>query len=158
METNGTGQTRAWLLISGIAKANMTFAEARSLGTVRQGGWWLWRWCLCLRLLLLLLMRMMRMLILRMLRVLDRRRRYRLVHSDPATLFMQGAAVEVALADGAAVGAVHRTPISRDRLVNVIGALGCMDVDGRTVEWIRALLHQTARHVRLHRLLLLGWR
>lgn len=112
----------------------MTFAEARSLGTVRQGGWRLWRWCLRLRLLLLLLVRMMRMLILRMLRVLDWRRRYRFVHSDPTALLVQGAAVEVTFADGTAVGTIHRTTVPRNRLVNVVGALRCVDVDGRTVE------------------------
>lgn len=69
-----------------------------------------------------------------MLRVLDRRRRHRFVHGDPAALLVQGAAMEVALADSAAVGAIYRTAVPRDRLVDVIRALGCVDVDGRAVE------------------------
>lgn len=129
----GAGQTRARLLVGGVAEAHVTFAQARSLGTVRQGGRRLRRRCLRLSLLLLLLM-MMRMLVLLVLRILNRRRRHRLVHGDPAPLLVQGAAVEVALADGTAVGAVHRTAVPRDRLVDVIGALGRVNVNGRAVE------------------------
>jgi len=79
-------------------------------------------------------MRMMRVLILRMLRILNRRRRYRFVYSDSATLLVQGAAVEVTLANGTAIGAIHRTAVSRNRLVNMVGALRCVDVDGRTIK------------------------
>lgn len=86
-------------------------------------------------------MRMMRMLILRVLRVLNRRRRHRFMHSDSATFLVQGAAMEVALADSASVSAVHRTAVSRDRLMNVIGALWRVNVDGRAVKRIRALFH-----------------
>lgn len=74
------------------------------------------------------------MLILRMLCVLDRRCCHRFVYSDPATLLVKSAAVEVALADGTTVGAIHGTAISRDRLMNVVGAFRCVDVDGCTVE------------------------
>lgn len=133
MKTGGAGQTRARLLVGGVAEAYVTFAEAGSLGAVRQGRRRLRRRRLRLCLLLLLLMRMMRM-ILRVLCVLNRRRRHRFVHGDPAALLVQGATVEVALADGTAVGAVHRAAVSRDRLVNVIGAFGRMNVDGRAVE------------------------
>lgn len=141
MEAGCTDQTRARLLVGGVAEANVTFAKAGSLSAVRQGGWRLRRWCLRLRLLLLLCMRVMRMLILRVLRILDRRRRHRLMYGDPTALLVQGAAVKVALADGAAVSSVHRATVSRDRLMDVIGALWRVNVNGRAVEWIRALLH-----------------
>lgn len=137
----GAGQTRARLLVGGIAEAHVAFAKARSLGTVRQRGRRLRRRRLRLRLLLLLLMRMMRMLVLLMLCVLDRRRRHRLVHGDPAPLLVQSATMKVALANGTAVGAVHRAAVSRDRLVNVIRAFRRVDVNGRAVERVRALLH-----------------
>lgn len=152
MKASRADKTRGCLLIGGVAKTHVTFAKARSLGTIRQGGWWLRRWCL--RLLLLLLMRMMRVLVLRVLCVLDRRRCYRFMHGNPATFLVQGAAMEVTLADRTTVRTIHWTAIPRDRLVNVIRALGCMDVDGRAVERIRALFHQTTWHgVRLRRLL-----
>lgn len=141
METSGADQTRARLLVSGVAEANVTFAKTGSLSTVRQGGWRLRRWCLRLRLLLLLWMRVMRMLILCMLRVLDRWCCHRLMHSDSTTLLVQGAAMEIALADGAAISTVYRAAVSRDRLMNVVGAFRCVNVDGRAVERIRALFH-----------------
>lgn len=141
METGGADQTRARLLISGVAEANVTFAKTGSLSTVRQGGWGLRRWCLCLCLLLLLWMRMMRMLILCMLRILDRWRCHRLMHSDSTTLLVQSAAMKIALANGAAISTVHRAAVSRDRLMDVVGALRCVNVNGRAVERIRALLH-----------------
>lgn len=148
----GAGQARARLLVGGVAEAHVTFAQARSLGAVRQGGRRLGRRRLRLRLLLVVV----RVLVLLVLRVLNRRGRDRLVHGDPAALLVQGAAVEVALADGATVGPVHRTAVPRDRLVDVIGALGRVNVNGRAVERVGALLHQAARHgVRLRRLLLL---
>jgi len=134
METGGAGQTRARLLVGGVAEAYVAFAQAGPLGAVRQGGRRLRRRRLRLRLLLLLLMRMMRMLVLRVLCVLNRRRRHRFVDGDPTALLVQGAAVEVAFADGAAVGAVHRAAVSRDRLVDVVGAFWRVDVDGRAVE------------------------
>lgn len=69
------------------------------------------------------------------------------MNGDPATLFVKGTAVKVALDSCASICSIDWTSVSGDRLVNVIGALGCVDMDGGTFEGIGALLHEPSGHV-----------
>lgn len=153
VQTGGTRHTRARLLVCGVAKAHVTLAGAGSLGAVRQRGWRLRRRRLRLR--LLLLERVMR-LILCVLRVLYRRRRHRFVYGDSAALLVQSAAMEVTFSGWTAIGAVHWTAVSRERLVDVIGAFRLRVDVNCAVERIRALLHQSTGYMRLRRRLLLA--
>lgn len=170
MKTAGrvAGETRARLLVGGVAETHVTLAKSGPSGAVRQGRGRLRRRRLGLlllgRLLLLLLLlgRRMRvvmlLLVLLVLSVLDRGRGHRLVHGDPTALLVQGAAMEVALAARPAVRPVDRAAVPRHRLMNVIRTLGRVDMNGVAVEGIGTLLHQPGRDsvwLRLRLLLLL---
>lgn len=99
--------------------------------------WWL--------LLLLLLLRVRMMMLVLLLRVLDRRGGHRFVHRDSTPLFVQSAAMKVALAAGTAVSPVDRTAVPHHRLVNMIRAFWRVDMDGGAVERVGTLFHQTTR-------------
>lgn len=142
----------ARLLVGRVAESHVPFAQPRSPRPVRQGGGGLGGWRLGLRLLLLGWMMMRRrllllllLLILLVLGVLDRRRGHRLVNSDPTPLLVEGAAMEVAFPDRAAVRSVHGAPVPRHRLVDVVRTLGRVDMNGGAVERVGSLLHQAAR-------------